>query len=281
MVLPIVYRLRNVKGGIYLDEREDSIGGWPNDPQSESQKWILEPGQDGWHLKNLKSKLYASSISHQGDNSLKASSIKDIWWFYNRGTGYALCLKASDPLKAIDLSKGGSKPGTHVNVLPYDTSAEQQLWELEEVKDPQLSGQYKGPIPPGTYRIHNILTNTALDLAGGKKDEGMKVHSWSAHGGPNQNWIFESGTDGYRIKNGTSGTYLRSEELAPGSELTCRSASVEWTVTQADKGFMIHTVGESEADLVIELDGGDNGVRPRVRANKDTDNQKWRIEFVV
>ncbi|KAG9022696.1 hypothetical protein FS837_006217 [Tulasnella sp. UAMH 9824] len=279
MVLPVTYRIRNVQGGLYLDEDEGTIRGWANEPHKDSQKWVFEPAGNGWHIKNIKTNLYVSSSGDSDDHGLKASSNKDVWLVYNHGSGYSMTLKGGIGLQVIDLLGGGSKKGTPVNIVPWIDNAEQnaqQLWELEEVtENPQFQDKYKGPIPAGTYRIHNVLNNDALELLEGKSDDGTRVHHWPADAGPHQNWIFELGTKGYRIKNGASGTYLHNEKYKAGSQLTCRSAFVEWTVTQADRGFMIHTA-KDESTWVIDLE---SGVTLRPDENKEA--QKWRIELVV
>ncbi|KAG9022716.1 hypothetical protein FS837_006181 [Tulasnella sp. UAMH 9824] len=288
MVRPLTYRFRNVQGGLYLDEDEGIIRGWSNDPKRDNQKWVLVPDEDGWNIKNVKTGLYASSIDLSVDHGLKATSIKSVWCANSHGTGYSMYLRGAQGLQVIELFKGEHKNGTPVNIVPWIPDSQlnaQQLWELEEVmEDPQLQDQYKGPIPAGTYRIHNTQTNTALALDHGKKDEGTRVSSWYASAGPHQSWIFELGSNGYHIKNGSSGRYLHYEDPKVGSGLTCRSEPVEWTVTQADRGHLIH-IAKEESILVMELDNGDknDGAKVSLQDNDSErkENQKWRIELVA
>ncbi|KAG8910018.1 hypothetical protein FRC00_009015 [Tulasnella sp. 408] len=297
MVLAATYRLRNVRGGIYLeesDQHQDTIHGWSSNPKDEGQKWVFEPAGTGWRIKSLKHGRYVSASGNQKETPLKASIWSpDIWVIRNHGRGHAIYRKDSDLV--IDLTGGKDLNGTLVNLRPF-SGAQEQLWEMKEVEgqvkdlDPRQL-QYKGAVPPGTYRVHSVHANTALDLYGGGKDENTPVLSYSVHTGPNQIWTFETGTYGYRIKNVASGTYLGFKELpkgkddpatgkppSQGTELAGHSQPVEWTVTQADKGYLIHWAENQE--LVIDLAEGktQDGTKIIVWPQHGGDNQKWRIE---
>ncbi|KAG8897822.1 hypothetical protein FRC00_003772 [Tulasnella sp. 408] len=307
MVQAGTYRLRNVKSGTYLDEsdkNQDTVHGWDSRPQNDNQKWILEPaGDESFRIKNLEHGRYVAVSGPKDGAPVKASSgDRDVWTFKNQGRGYAIYLQGTGHV--IDLDQGKDENGTRVSVWGY-TGAHQQLWDLEQVEggrggsygqqqqQQQPSGQqqdqwsnyrgdgqqqYQGAIQPGTYRVHNVFTNTALDLAGGKSDDNTPVIAWSQGSGANQTWSFESGSRGYRIKNGASGSFLGYDGFSEGSLLAGRSQPVEWTVTQADQGYQIHPA--DNPGWVLDLAEGkkDDGAKICLWSNKNGDNQKWRLE---
>ncbi|KAG8895936.1 hypothetical protein FRC01_012120 [Tulasnella sp. 417] len=302
MVQAGTYRLRNVKSGTYLDESnkdKDNIHGWESRPENNNQKWILEPAGEGFRIKNAEHGRYVSVSGPRDGADVKASSgDRDVWTFKDQGRGYAIYLQGSGHV--LDLDQGKEKNGTNVAVWGY-TGAHQQLWSLEEVgggprggqPSAQPSGQqqdqyanyrgdgqqqYQGAVPEGTYRVHNVLTGTALDLAGGKSDEGTPVIAWSVGSGANQTWTFESGSKGYRIKNGASGSYLGYDGFSEGSLLQGRSQPVEWTVTQADNGYQLHPA--QNPGWVLDLAEGkrEDGAKICLWSNKNGDNQKWKID---
>jgi len=293
MVQAGTYRIRNVRSGTYLDESDknkDTIHGWDSRPQNDNQKWILEPADGGFRIKNLEHGRYVSVSGRDNNAPVKASSgDRDVWTFEDKGRGrYAIYLQGTQ--QVIDLDKGKEENGTRISIWRYNND-EWQQWELQRVEggpsggnnQPQPGGgqwpvqQYQGAVPAGTYRIHNVHSGTALDLAGGKRDDGTAVIGWSVGQGSNQTWTLESGQNGYRIKNGASGTYLSYTNLTEGELLVGRSQGVEWTVTQADQGYQIHPA--QNQNLVLDLASGskEDGAKICLWGNKNGNNQKWRI----
>ncbi|KAG8892321.1 hypothetical protein FRC00_012268 [Tulasnella sp. 408] len=295
MVQAGTYRIRNAKSGTYLDESDrdkNVIHGWDSRPQNDNQKWILEPADGGFRIKNLEHGRYVSVSGRDNNAPVRATSgDKDVWTFHEKGNNrYAICLQGTE--QALDLDKGKDENGTSVSIWRYNDVKWQQ-WELEQIgggggHQPQPGGgqwstgnqpqqQYQGPIAPGTYRIHNVHAGTALDLAGGKRDDGTPVIGWSVGQGSNQTWTLESGTSGYRIKNGASGTYLGYANLTQGELLVGRAQGPEWTITQADQGYQIHPA--QNQNLVLDLAEGkkDDGAKICLWGNGNGNNQKWNI----
>ncbi|KIO34198.1 hypothetical protein M407DRAFT_240784 [Tulasnella calospora MUT 4182] len=298
MVQAGTYRLRNVKSGTYLDESNKDKGkihGWENRPQNNNQKWVFEPaGQDSFRIRNAEHGRYVSTNGAHDNADVKASTgDQDVWTFKNEGRGYAIYLQGSNHV--IDLDMGKDDDGTRVSIWPY-TGAHWQLWDLEEVgggsRGGQPSGQpggnqwssgnqqqqYRGAVQTGRYRVHNVHTGTALDLAGGKPDDGTPVIAWSSGTGSNQTWNLEAGSNGYRFRNGASNTYLGYTNLEQGELLCGRGGPVEWTVTPADQGYHIHPA--QNQNLVLDLAEGkrDDGAKICLWAKNDGNNQKWRFD---
>ncbi|KAG8916562.1 hypothetical protein FRC00_014687, partial [Tulasnella sp. 408] len=156
--------------------------------------WILERADDeSFRIRNLEHGRYVA-VSGPKDNGRRYA-------IYLQGTGHV-----------IDFDQGKDESSTRVSVWGY-TGAHQQLWDLEEVEGGNCGGyaqqqpagqqqqqdqwsnyrghqqqQYQGAVLPGTYSVHNVFNNTALDLAGGKRNDNTPVIAcqWSAGGGANQ-----------------------------------------------------------------------------------------------
>ncbi|KAG9043924.1 hypothetical protein FS837_008984, partial [Tulasnella sp. UAMH 9824] len=258
--------------------------------------WILEPaGNNSFRIKNLAHNRYLSVNGRDNNARVRATTgDQDVWTFDDKGNGrYAIHLQGTQ--QAIDLDDGKDENGTSVSIW-YDKGDRWQQWQLEQVgggghnqpqpgegqwssgnQPQQPQQQYQGPIAPGTYRIHNVHAGTALDLAGGKRDDGTPVIGWSVGQGSNQTWTLETGTNGYRIKNGASGTYLGYANLTQGELLVGRAQGPEWTITQADQGYQIHPA--QNQNLVLDLAEGkkDDGAKICLWGNGNGNNQKWNI----
>ncbi|KAG8894091.1 hypothetical protein FRC01_013168, partial [Tulasnella sp. 417] len=248
----------------------------------------------GFRIKNLEHGRYVAVSGPHNNADVKASNNdRDVWVFQDRGNGrYSIVLEGSN--HCLDLDYGKDENGTRISVWPYKGDQWQQ-WYLEQSDRggsgrPQPSGgdqwstgnqqqqqQYRGAVQPGTYRIHNVHTNTALDLAGGRTDNGTPVIAWSVGNGTNQSWTLESGQSGYRMKNGASGTYLGYNNLEQGELLCGRTQPVEWTVTRADQGYQIHPANNQ--NLVLDLAEGkrEDGAKICLWSNNNQNNQKWNI----
>ncbi|KAG9019722.1 hypothetical protein FRB90_010992 [Tulasnella sp. 427] len=281
MVQPGNYRIRNAKSGTYLDESNknaDQVHGWDSRPDNQNQKWTLEQANQGFTIKNLGHGRYLAPSSSDDGAEVTALDNPFEWELREENGAYAITIPGSQ--QVVDLDRGHDENGTPVSIWGFH-GASQQLWQLEEeggYQGGQQQPQYQGPISPGTYRVHNVFTGTALDLAGGKSDDGTPVIAWSVGNGPNQAWTFESGSKGYRVKNNASGTYLGCGSLNEGELLAGHSQPVEWTVTQDDEGYQLHPAENPQ--LVIDLAEGkkDDGAKICIWSNKQGQNQKWLIQ---
>ncbi|KIO34191.1 hypothetical protein M407DRAFT_17098, partial [Tulasnella calospora MUT 4182] len=91
-------------------------------------------------------------------------------------------------------------------------------------------------------------------------------------------WYLEAGSNGYRFKNGASGTYLGYTKLEQGESLCGRGIPFEWTVTPASKGYQILPAQNQE--LALQLAGGkrDNGAKICLYRNHGGNYQMWRFD---
>jgi len=297
------YRLRNAKSGTYFDasvSHQGQVHGWACRPENENQKWVVEP-RGGVHvLRNAGNNQYASVSGTENGTRVQVSENPTEWRIEEKDGAYAVYVSGSE--SAIDLDMGRSENGTSISIWYY-TGAHQQRWHFEEAsgggqqqssggqqygqQQPQgyggqAEGQYIGDVPPGVYRIHNSFSGTALDLSGAKADDGTPCIGYQVTNGANQTWRFESGSNGYRLKNGASGTYAgyRSDEQpTDGVLLTGNQSPVEWQVKQVDQGHQLHLA--SNPDLVLDLADGskEDGAKICLWTNKNGQNQKWILEL--
>ncbi|KAG8912604.1 hypothetical protein FRC02_005920, partial [Tulasnella sp. 418] len=136
------------------------------------------------------------------------------------------------------------------------------LWHFEEIPDEDedppsyLSSTYIGPLPPRAYWIGQPDGNNSAEVAAKAASaagitvsarlplaerETAPIHLdavWKAPW-PNQIWILEPGTHGYRLKNLGTNTYLTYLESEPVVQ-QCSSgvtSSSEWRITRVKKVF--------------------------------------------
>jgi len=291
---PGTYRIKNVKSGTYLDasvKDQGVVHGWDSRPDNANQKWELQQSQGGWAIKNVGNGKYLHVHSAQDSCPVDVSDSESIFQIDNKGNGYAICVKDSGVV--VDLDQGKRENGTSVALWGFH-GAHQQQWEFEPAQGggqsqgqqggyqgrqaaAQAPVQYQGPLPNGRYRIHNLYSQTAFDLNAGANQDGTPITGWERGNGVNQTWELESGTSGYRLKNGASGTYAGfREDLKEGVLLSGNQQAVEWQLQAAENGsYQIHAA--TNPTFVIDLAGGtkDNGCKICTWENKSGQNQMW------
>lgn len=142
---------------------------------------------------------------------------------------------------------------------------------------------YHGPLQPGAYFITNCLAGTALDLNGGKSNEGNEVIGFASNRANNQTWYIESGQNGYRIKNGASGTYLGYQNAGEGAEIGGYRDAKEFQVNPGpNQNYQFQCA--TNTNLVMDLVNGVHHGRPVDGAkvvlwtNNNGENQFWRLD---
>ncbi|KAJ6603426.1 ricin B lectin domain-containing protein [Mycena vulgaris] len=135
------------------------------------------------------------------------------------------------------------------------------------------------PIFQGVYTITNVKTQTRVDLDGGNKENGTKVHGWTPLAPdvaefPNQLWRVQytnkPGVDSYTISNVQSGTYLEVSggNATDGTPVTCSEAGAgeqttdnqEWEFVKIGNGYKVRNV-KSQTYLDLDSGSADNGTK--------------------
>ena len=136
----------------------------------------------------------------------------------------------------------------------------------------------------GTYKLLNVLSSRALDVAGGSKDDGARIQQYDDNGTPAQQWKLDVQPDGsYRIQNVGSGKVLDVFEAAN----TNGAALKQWTdYGSPNQRFEVRDLGNSVVSLtakhsgkVVEVGGfsRDNGGGVQQYDWANVDSQKWRL----
>ncbi|CAE6346903.1 unnamed protein product [Rhizoctonia solani] len=138
---------------------------------------------------------------------------------------------------------------------------------------------------PGTYRIVNLKSNTAiienhLGTVGWRKLEGSK----------NQQWFVQISGEGYRFKNVESGGYLAVSITGDwGNRVYCGGYPTTWTLAPNPeyKGLGIYGIMVGDTDLILDLldwgnksDGTSIHASSRVLHTGSTQHMAWKFEHL-
>ncbi|KAJ7692750.1 ricin B lectin domain-containing protein [Mycena rosella] len=156
------------------------------------------------------------------------------------------------------------------------------------------------PIFQGNYTITNFRTKTRIDLDGGNKANGTKVHGWTsltpeATEYPNQVWKIQytdkNGVDSYTISNVGSGTYLEIKDGngTDGTPGTCSEKGAgdktatyqEWEFTKIDPTGC-YKVRNSATQNYLDIDNGSTADGAKIQGwwgeLDGNENQLWAFE---
>ncbi len=93
------------------------------------------------------------------------------------------------------------------------------------------------------YKIINKVSSKALDVAGGKIDNGTSIIQWEFNGGNNQKWEFKEDGDYVQIINRATGKCVDVEggKQENGTKIiqweNNKGNNQLWEISQDDKGF--------------------------------------------
>ncbi|KAG9019723.1 hypothetical protein FRB90_010993 [Tulasnella sp. 427] len=293
IIWPGTYRLRNVKSGTYLDSNHDTttIHGWDSRPNNESQKWIIETSDmepTGFTIRNFRHGRYICATSESEGAEVTVDDYSLFWVFGREEGGWTGNVLRKEGGAGVGAVKGVQTIMQNTVSLRNFDGGPQQLWVLEAQggsQSYQYQQDYQHMIAPTDHYVYNALTGAALDLAGGKADDGTPIFAYSPHGQLNQTWVFEYGNRGYRVRNKASGTYLGYGDLNEGVSISGHKHPFEWVITVEHGRFQFHPVG-NDTQLIIDLaegrreDGAKIFLFPKNNVLDNGANQKWRIERV-
>lgn len=98
--------------------------------------------------------------------------------------------------------------GTNVETKNPDVNNKNQHWEIKSAGG-------------GYYYIIDVSSQKAIEVAGGKADNGTPIQLWDFHGGPNQKWKLEDtggGTE-FRLQCQQTNKYMDIPESKDGAKL--------------------------------------------------------------
>jgi hypothetical protein len=151
---------------------------------------------------------------------------------------------------------------------------QQQGQQQQGYQQQQQQGGYQGPITPGDYYIINCKANNALDLSGGRADEGNEVIGYANSRADNQKWRIQAGQGGYRIMNVASNTYLGFRECRESADVGGYRNAKEFQVQQGpNNSYHFQTV--ENPNIVLDLTSHNKTV---LWTNNNGENQYWRLE---
>ncbi|KAG9126054.1 hypothetical protein FRC07_005088 [Ceratobasidium sp. 392] len=134
-------------------------------------------------------------------------------------------------------------------------------------------------ISPGTYRIINLKSRTALDQS--RKDD-QAIHGWQQHDQNNQHWYVQPTDGGYNLKNVESGRYAGVNGHQNGSKLRGSGTPTKWNLFEDKAGSGQWFIGIPGDNAVVDLDMGRpaNGTTVHLWDRTGAEQQKWRFEKI-
>ncbi|KAG8932059.1 hypothetical protein FRC01_000372 [Tulasnella sp. 417] len=308
-----VYRLKNLKSGTFFDNSEknrETIHGWDYRQGSGNQEWeVRQQNDDSYIIRNVASRRYVHASGGRDGTRVKAEDTEreaSHWNIRDAGDNtYNIYLKGSNGV--IDLDMGKDENGTSISIWGH-TEARQQRWKFEKVRDlggdhredrrdqpgsqqplPQPgggggggggAGRYQGAVPAGRYWVRNAHSGTAMDLSGSNPDDGAAIIGYQVTQGNNQQWDFEPGVQGYRLRNIATGTYLSvrpNDQLQDGVLPTGnKNIRTEWDVQGDSNGYYLQLPG---TNLVVDLAQGSaqDGAKICLWTKSGANNQRWLL----
>jgi hypothetical protein len=157
----------------------------------------------------------------------------------------------------------------------YQQQQQQQGYQQQQGGYGQQQQQgYQGPITPGKYFIHNCRSNDALDLEGGHSNEGTHIIGYRSNRQENQAWYIEQGQNGYRLKNGATGTYIGYGSAGEGQNVCGYRDAKEFQVSPGpNNDFQFRAADNS--NLVLDLT--DHG-KVLLWSINNGQNQYWKLD---
>ena len=142
----------------------------------------------------------------------------------------------------------------------------------------------------GIYNIKSIRSGLVMDVSGGGKTEGTNIIQWTANGGLNQQWKFESlGNGYYKITSVLNPDYsldVNGGGAANGTRVIQWTyhggINQQWKIIENVDGsvsLMSRLSAESGTRSVLDVNGGGTkaGVNVIQWTSNGLDNQKWSL----
>ncbi|GIG61535.1 hypothetical protein Lfu02_59070 [Longispora fulva] len=189
----------------------------------------------------------------------------------NRYSGLVLGM-SSDTARLAETSPQRSWTAPATTVGASRTAAEQTL---------TLTAS--GTAPGNLNGIHTLVTGgRALDDPGHSTATGTQMVTWTANGGPNQNWTFTQQTDGsYQLVNGESNLCLDVN----GGSSAAGATIIQWTCTGGTNQHWVvaalsgggYTLASKSSGLLLTTASTANGALVTQQADTNSALQHWTI----
>ncbi|KAF8608034.1 hypothetical protein BDV93DRAFT_519107 [Ceratobasidium sp. AG-I] len=106
-------------------------------------------------------------------------------------------------------------------------------------------------LEPGTYRIVNVASDTAITVPHHNR---WDVVGWERHGDRNQRWFVQRSGEGYQFKNCQYGYYMAVVEPKWNARPFLSQYPTSWQLVQNRDDYNMYIIKCAGIDRVIELD---------------------------
>ncbi|KAG8692396.1 hypothetical protein FRC09_011219 [Ceratobasidium sp. 395] len=134
-------------------------------------------------------------------------------------------------------------------------------------------------LAPGTYRIINVKSGTALTVSDG--GEGS-IFCWQRHGGRVQQWLVQRSGDRYRFKNSGTSQYLTVPNPENATDVYGGKHPASWDLDRCEQDRDSYMIRFRDYDRVLDLDGwgaGYNGNHVHMSPHLEwMPHRSWKFE---
>ena len=152
------------------------------------------------------------------------------------------------------------------------------------------AAQAEVPFPTGAgyqYKIMNVNSNKAMDVAFNSKDPTIRLNQWEYLGLPSQHWKLYPTGDGlsYWIENQNSGMYVEAENYGDGGRIVQKVPNrtlpqQKWVISPVGSAYTIRNY-QTGTVIDVEFNKQDNGWYLHTWHYIDgVQSQLWRFEQI-
>ncbi|KAG8705830.1 hypothetical protein FRC08_001421 [Ceratobasidium sp. 394] len=135
------------------------------------------------------------------------------------------------------------------------------------------------PVEPGTYKITNMKSGTALTVS--DVDAGT-VSCWRRHSDATQKWFLQRSGAGWQFKNCKSGQYLTVSNTKDFSEVYCGRHPISWELTQGPRDHDVYLIKFAGCDRMFDLEkcgtANNGGKVTLCQQWGSVPHQRWKLE---
>ncbi|CAE6513792.1 unnamed protein product [Rhizoctonia solani] len=288
---PGTYRILNALTGTanqVSDHDPTKVVAWEKH-NGANQKWLLKRSGEGYQLQNRRHRGYLAVLNGDNHALVYANRHPTTWVFLKSGRDHIVQLAGKN--RVLDLHNGLRHNGNEIDIWNLDgNNMAYRTWSLERLDGDFESGYFivvmieishsqfppDQDLKPGTYRILNTLTGTAIQVS---DHDPTKVVAWEQHDGENQQWLLQRSGEGYQLQNRRDRAYLAVCNTDNHALVYASRYPTTWVFLKSSGNYIIQF---ADRNRVLDLHNGlgHNGNEIHIW-NVDGNNmahRTWRLE---
>lgn len=263
-----VYRIINKASGKALGVGNSTANGavvaQRTSVDAADQKWTIDDlGQGKFKIMNKYSGVVMDvpgASQSPGTGIVQWTDSESSWEPSAKNQQWSIASVGLNTFKITSMSSGlalenksGVKTDGNPAVQNTFTNASKQQWTIQKIAD-----NYD---PAAYYKIVNLKSNKALDVAGGSYSAGAPIIQWPFTGSDNQLWKVEStGSNQYKITNKKSNLTLDVNSASLNNDATITQSNYagsnnqKWNIQFIGKG--LYKISNANSGKSLDVSGG-------------------------